>query len=71
MQPDQLNRLIELFTEKEVTRINFEEMDQAHQELVFTAMKTIILCDRYNKGEKIVEGLNFDLIRNEIGRAHV
>ena len=31
-------------------------------------MKTLILCDRYNKGEAIVAGLKFDDIRNVLNK---
>ena len=32
------------------------------------ALETIILCDRYNKNEKVTEGLNFDQIRNLLNK---
>ena len=28
------------------------------------SLKTLILCDRYNKQEPIIQGLNFDVVRN-------
>jgi hypothetical protein len=32
------------------------------------ALETIILCDRYNKGEQVTEGLDFDQIRNLLNK---
>mmetsp|Transcript_14111 Transcript_14111/g.15788 ORF Transcript_14111/g.15788 Transcript_14111/m.15788 type:complete len:234 (+) Transcript_14111:1701-2402(+) len=32
------------------------------------ALETIILCDRYNKNERVTEGLNFDQIRNLLNK---
>mmetsp|Transcript_59 Transcript_59/g.53 ORF Transcript_59/g.53 Transcript_59/m.53 type:complete len:163 (+) Transcript_59:1901-2389(+) len=32
------------------------------------ALETIILCDRYNKNEKVTEGLDFDQIRNLLNK---
>jgi hypothetical protein len=32
------------------------------------ALETIILCDRYNKDEKVTDGLNFDEIRNLLNK---
>lgn len=32
------------------------------------ALETIILCDRYNKNEKVTEGLDFDEIRNLLNK---
>ena len=35
---------------------------------IHESMKTLILCDRYNKGESIVKGLDFDPIRNVLNK---
>lgn len=32
------------------------------------SLKTLILCDRYNKQEPIIQGLNFDVVRNVLNR---
>ena len=37
-------------------------------ENILEALETIILCDRYNKSEKVTEGLNFDEIRNLLNK---
>lgn len=37
-------------------------------ENILHALETIILCDRYNKNEKVTEGLDFDEIRNLLNK---
>lgn len=31
-------------------------------------VKTVVLCDRYNKDEKVIEGIDFTVFRNVIQR---
>lgn len=47
---------------------NKESLDVIGSEQMIVSLETIILCDRYNKNERITDGLNFDEIRNLLNK---
>lgn len=47
---------------------NKSTMSFIGSEQLVEALETIILCDRYNKDEKVTVGLNFDEIRNLLNK---
>lgn len=55
------------YVEVEFAR-NKDTMTFIGKEQLVTALETIILCDRYNKNEKVTEGLDFDEIRNLLNK---
>ena len=55
------------YVEVEFTR-NKSTLEFIGKDIMVLALETIILCDRYNKNEKVIEGLNFDQIRNLLNK---
>ena len=47
---------------------NQDTLLEIGKEQLVSALETIILCDRYNKKEKVIEGLDFDEIRNLLNK---
>lgn len=47
---------------------NKDTLEMLGKEQLVVSLQTIILCDRYNKNEKVTEGLDFDEIRNLLNK---
>lgn len=47
---------------------NKDTLNFIGKDTMVLALETIILCDRYNKNEKVTEGLDFDQIRNLLNK---
>lgn len=47
---------------------NKDTIEMVGKEQLLVSLQTIILCDRYNKNEKVTEGLEFDEIRNLLNK---
>lgn len=63
MTAQELNTLICKFMEKEFSMLS-RLLSEDDYERTRDALKTIILCDRYKKKERIIEGLDFSIFRN-------
>ena len=62
MTSNEFNTHVCKFMETEFSLIT-KLLSKSEYEQLRDALKTIILCDRYNKKEKISEGLNFEIFR--------
>jgi hypothetical protein len=64
---EQINNSIRAFIELEFDYLN-PYSEYAEYTGLENSLKTLILCDRYNKNEPIIDGLNFAIIRNVLNK---
>lgn len=67
LERPQVDEYFREYVEVEFAR-NKATMTFIGKEQLVVALETIILCDRYNKNEKVTEGLDFDEIRNLLNK---
>jgi len=64
---DQMSEAVSRFVNREFSYlIPYQEYSEFIQ--LEESVKTLILCDRYNKQEPIIEGLDFEIVRNVLNR---
>lgn len=63
MPSDKFDELLDNYIQKEFKDINGYDTIIGN---VHLPLKQLILCDRYNKGEPVTRGIDFDVVRNAL-----